>query len=714
MKQNLIPSPITVEDVVVTPLLVLTFLYIMGECLEEILQSSFIDCLKRKMDFLEHFCLDLALGVAYLSALISILGLLRLFNVVSVGLIVVIHLFFWARRRRTRERIAQLYNKIRRAAFGISINMPLTNLLTAPSMVLLIFAAFSLRFVSILGVYAQCQDDPKLHALLTQLIIENKGYFLTYMPYSSQFNDQPSLGFHGITAFFVLLFPLPTTEMLLILTMTFNALLVLFTYFLANRMFNNRWIAFFSALILGFLTDKPSGFWWGANNFIVGLVMAITVICIYCMDEGKLDHTMIKKAVIYGLLIGGSINFHVVLLFFCLTGILAWCISSKRVKYLYSELPIRLKTSLLVGIISGAVAFFSLFTYSLNVLYKFFQISFFPMGFEESMRDVDMETILSWSNDLPKDVIFNPIANASHLNRTISSLWYGESVKFLLVFGLPLAFCYIILSRFIDRETPFRKRGAFCSIVWFTMLFLLYQINPLGLIPFRPLFSILIGKFIHSSTWPLALFSAWILFCVVDSFFVVFTNFFLNIRVLNKIKRVFKVDKKLFFLTYPSLLIILILCFLFLFQWYNIAIEEATFRTQRLSEVMSVDSPLTTNDYRLMLWIRDNTSLDIILLVNPADAGQYIPIIAKRVCVLPYTTNSEQSKSYLTVIEALTKDPDNSTALRIMEEYQITHLFIGSKNILGREGFNQSLFVQSKHYSLIKQVGDSVLLEVVY
>lgn len=682
----------------------------MGDCFENIVKSSFIFDLKRRTGFLEHFCLNIAFGVAYLSVLITALCLLRLFNVISVSLIVVIHCLFWVRQKITREKISTLYEKLVKVTSGIHIDTSFTNLLVTLLMGLLIFLAFYTRLISILGIYTQCQDDPKLHVLFTQLIIEHGGYVLTYAPYNPQFINYPSLGFHGFIAFFGVLSPLPLSETLVIVTMTFNALLVVFTYVLANRLFNNRWIGLFSALILGFLTDKPFGFFWGGNNFIVGLVMALTAIFIYSMDYGESNSINVKKVLIYGLLIGGSFHFHIVLPFFCLTGMFAWFLSARKIKDFYSKLRIRSKTLLLTGIISSLVASFSLLVCFLEVMYKFFHFSFFPMGFEGDLRDLDLEWTLEWSNVLPRNVILNPLANASYIGQVISR-WFGDSTKSLLTFGLLLAFCYIILNHFTKRKIPFKKEGLSCSIIWCILLLLLHETNPNGLIPVYAPFSILIQKFIHCATWPLAILSAWVLFCVVDSIVVIFTKFYLTLKNLDDIG---SIDMKLLPAIYGLLLIILISCSFFLFQWSNIAMQEATFRTRRLSEAMNLDSPLTANDYRLMLWIKQNTPSSIIVLVNPADAGQYIPIIAKRICVFPYSENSEGSPSYLATIEALTKDPDNSTALQYMKAYGVTHVYVGSKNILERRGFNSSLFALSNHFNLIKRVGDCMLFAVIY
>ncbi len=84
------------------------------------------------------------------------------------------------------------------------------------------------------------------------------------------------------------------------------------------------------------------------------------------------------------------------------------------------------------------------------------------------------------------------------------------------------------------------------------------------------------------------------------------------------------------------------------------------------------------SDYELMLWMRDNINQASRVLVNRYDAGNFIPSVANRVAIYPFS-GSHLSASYRKVVDNLHLGNLTSFEYDFMERLNVTHIFIGSK-----------------------------------
>ena len=112
--------------------------------------------------------------------------------------------------------------------------------------------------------------------------------------------------------------------------------------------------------------------------------------------------------------------------------------------------------------------------------------------------------------------------------------------------------------------------------------------------------------------------------------------------------------------------------------------------------------------------MQNKLPINSTILVNPDDAGGFIPTIAGYKVVLPFT-GSRSSISYTNLCNLILDGNLNKTAYDLMQHFNITHVFIGSRatDYQGPSAWNPFLFLGNPHFKLLYNVGSSYLFAFV-
>jgi len=135
-----------------------------------------------------------------------------------------------------------------------------------------------------------------------------------------------------------------------------------------------------------------------------------------------------------------------------------------------------------------------------------------------------------------------------------------------------------------------------------------------------------------------------------------------------------------------------------------------------LKGTYSMFAVTSRQDNELMFWIRDNLTQDAVILVNPNEAGLFMPSISNRKTVFT-TTGSQLSRNYQKLCDALSNETLNGTCYDIMKSFNVTYVYVGSAATyywVKDYKWLPQLFLGNPNFELVKKVGDACLFKVSY
>jgi hypothetical protein len=137
---------------------------------------------------------------------------------------------------------------------------------------------------------------------------------------------------------------------------------------------------------------------------------------------------------------------------------------------------------------------------------------------------------------------------------------------------------------------------------------------------------------------------------------------------------------------------------------------------QNLASAYRLFAVTNQDDYRLMLWMRENLSRQAVVLVNPYEPGLFIPTVSYHKLVFPYS-GSQLSSGYQRLVKLITQNLLNATAYSLMARYNITHVFVGHESTYWWEHetkWDQNAFLGNPNFRLSKGFGGSYLFQLSY
>jgi hypothetical protein len=109
------------------------------------------------------------------------------------------------------------------------------------------------------------------------------------------------------------------------------------------------------------------------------------------------------------------------------------------------------------------------------------------------------------------------------------------------------------------------------------------------------------------------------------------------------------------------------------FIYYRLAEDPVA-----LTRQYSLFAVTTEDDYNLMLWIRDSLQQNATILVNPFEAGLFIPALSQRKIVYPFSAY-HLSASYAETNFMIAEGNLDTKVYNYLKENNITHVYVGSK-----------------------------------
>lgn len=626
-----------------------------------------------KLNFVQEFVVDVCLGgfILYILALVP----LQLFNYS-----VLLALLIFSTLVSTYLIFKSRFTECKKPRFLISKSDLMDQILALSFFLIVLFIQCKPLTDFMFGSI----HDTSLHALFTQLIIENHGIPETHHPYMAAAIIFPQ-GAHPIFAFTTLITGMTPPLAVFHVTCLFNAMTVLAAYHFGKHFIKDKWGGISLALMFTFVSTWPFFITWGSNTFVLGFscffIAATFAKCAYSPSELNVAHRIILLSTV-GFFAGYLAAVH--LSFFMVFGIL-WIV----------DVVIRSRG---LSEISGQVSqvLFSL-SMSIILILPFVMrfIWYYPLPGHNIGLPTDIQN--SFAAELPMHA---PRLTLPMLVSFLQDIFNLVSVsphtltRFVLI-ASSICVVVFVITRALKRE-KLLDLEQFALVMIFAEILAIFSII---LIPEITQFSE------HSRL-------GFILFIPLMSLLAVF-----NLKLYRKLKAYVSKTKSLLPRgMHGKLRDILLVLLLFTplygpFLYYRIAVD-----VQVLAGHYNVYAITTQDDYDLMLWMRNNLSVDASILANPFEAGLFIPSVSQKKIVYPFSAY-HFSHSYSQLSYLLSSGILNSTTFAYLDRQNITHLYVGARksNVVSQKlsdtKWDPYLFLGNPNFALVKRCGDAYLFK---
>jgi hypothetical protein len=529
--------------------------------------------------------------------------------------------------------------------------------------------------------------DTSLHSLFVELIIENKQLPSTHQPYLPSAIIYPQ-GAHPIFAYACHMLELDPPRSVFYISSLFIAIAVLGAYFFGKKALNKHFGIHFS-FIIGFISMWPMFITWGSNPFIIGFGLFFICLAILPTMPEILTNTHLIGIICIGLLYGFTGAIHLAFVEVLILTIILWLLSSSFLGKI-RKMPVKKHIFLHFTL----MLIFTALTIS-PYLYRFIKYANYPGQNIGLPSDIvpDSSTppttsieplqpsLIAVLKELPYTTLFHPNI---HPYPALRVLWSS------------LLFCSLFILFWHLRKKSLNKAEsiALASAVSCILLFLVTTLWPISVIP-----------------WGRISFLLYVALCLL---FTSFNLWFWNLLKKNDILRLKKKINKY------SLggLITAILLFSSIYGPFVYA--RITMDVDTLSSNYGIFAVTTEDDYKLMIWIKNNLDSNACILTSPYEAGLFIPSISQKRIVYPFSGHW-LSASYRRLIKLVELKVLNQTTLDLMKWHNITHIYVGANAayqwwwIEKKPGWDPQFFMaHNETFSLTAQFGNAYLFQIHY
>lgn len=207
------------------------------------------------------------------------------------------------------------------------------------------------RFWAVRTLDAPLWGDGYQHTMITQLLVDHKGLFDSWLPYAEIGSFTYHFGFHAASALFHWITGLSVPKSVLYTGQVFNLLAVFTLYPLTMRLTRNRWAALLSLIAAGLLFPLPMAYVnWSRYTQLAGQVILPAFVCLVWLlfENLERDKGLIALA---GLTLGGLALTHYRVVVLALAFIPAWLLLNLGQQRLNAQI----KKVFWIGAISFAV-----------------------------------------------------------------------------------------------------------------------------------------------------------------------------------------------------------------------------------------------------------------------------------------------------------------------------------------------------------------------
>jgi len=222
--------------------------------------------------------------------------------------------------------IIQAWKRLKTTDYSTIKVFSLFRAITYFDLILIVIIGFVLtsRFWVLRNIDLPLWGDGYQHALITQLMVDHKGLFDSWLPYAELSTFTYHFGFHSGSAIFHWVSGLDIPKSVLYTGQIFNLLAVIGLYPLSMRLTHNRLAAASTILIAGLLFPMPMFYLnWGRYTQLAGQVILPTLIF---MNWSLLESPKFDKRLIFlsGLTYGSLALTHYRVLILALAFLPAW------------------------------------------------------------------------------------------------------------------------------------------------------------------------------------------------------------------------------------------------------------------------------------------------------------------------------------------------------------------------------------------------------
>jgi len=507
--------------------------------------------------------------------------------------------------------------------------------------------------------------DTSLHSLMVQVILENNCVPMTLQPYLPEGIIYPQASHVIFTyASYMLNYEAPKT--LFYVTPLFNALSVFGAYFLGKKLWAKRSFYLGLSFVFAFVSSWPLYVTWGGNPFVTGFPLFL--ICLglfFAISPPRKEHSA-KELVAIGIFFGYSAAIVISYLETLLVVGVFWLFfgyarRSSCLGSMVKKLLLIFSVSLLPfsPFLSRFIMFYPYPGHNIGVPSDF-------LGYQK--LHVSLNQVLEGAFEHLSPYLFLRVELVGLFACFGVFLWKvrgnGRDLKRVLFFITAVAFSSALLS-FISNFLP--TEMSFISLTHQSIVLSI----PMSVV--LTVFYMKLSKLIHS----------------LDS---------------GRLSKVFPKRSHAAFLV--SIMALAAINMPFVYS--RIAVDP-----KGLSDSYGLFAITTEDDYRLMVWMKENLSSSAIVLVNPYEAGLFIPSTSNHRIIFPFVA-SQRAHEYQRLVDLFSQSIINQTALELMQNYNISHVFVGVHATFGWTGshkWDAQMFLSNSNFRLVERVGDSYLIE---
>lgn len=633
-----------------------------------------------------------------ISSFLPIFSLLTVTYFLLGGILALLHIF--KRFRNDELNLDMIRNRIRSVSseseiVGFSIVLILLTILVSSSLS---------------GYVASTNNDAATHTFYVRVLLEQQKIPLSVHPFHGYVISYP-LGVHSLLASLVAL-GIPIHSVVLLSTSLLPVASALAAYTSFSTIFKVRTIGLLSGIIAGFSSRviiAPLG--WGgvpsgiANVFFLALLGFSYRIFIH---RNVSRSSLISSAVITGLLPWLHPATAILAVIWCIA-----CLACGLIDLLYdrrrSALFQSMKGILWQWVIFIAIAGLVLMPYLLNV-----------------------SQLLSYPNQgYPPDV---PRISSSGVDVAASSLLsildfdflldFPSLVSFGAIFGLvssifPFSLIAFFIewlrrkhenSRTISIPSSGRRLHPFPVIVFYLVL-IIYLMFIRNIVPNLPVGSVITaaiqGVFVR-------MFYNSNLLIIPLSSFVIYSVYkyageaYSHVNMISKQRR----SERTSILTGG---VVLLISLGFLIGMLSYVVTDSNLFYSRVKSSQAIYNSVTPDDIGLMLWMNDHLQNTDVVLVGYNDAGQYVSAVTGLRTIYEYAERIRTSLNYNELLRIISQNPLNSSALPLLEYYEITYIFVGAKtlefsNVETSYSLNASDLIRAPWIYQVVNFGNATLL----
>jgi len=524
--------------------------------------------------------------------------------------------------------------------------------------------------------------DTSLHALLVELILENKQVPATHEPFLPTATIYPQAP-HVICAYSsYILGYIPATAVFYISSL-FNAMSVLGAYYLGKKIRPTGYLGANLAFVIAFVSIWPKYITWGSNPFIIGVPLFLIGLGFLPSLSRLKTRNNTKEAIVIGVLLGYLAAMHLSFYQVVIVSIALWLLVEAFHK---SISKIKLRNFLLILVFS--ILLIAPFVYRYIAFYAY------PTNNRGSPYDP------------VTDPTTPPTPNPDKLRPPINLIlgdftnWLFSSYNIHPVFLLRCLWVGLfVISAVTLLIYLWRKRE-------------LYILEKIALTTFGACILLILSAYFLPTDilhWGRTGMIWYITVCLFITAF--------NIRLYSILKtfhtNVFKLPRKPRAIIMKRFTVILLI---FSALYAPFVYDTLSKGPQRLISSYGIFAITEKDDYELMIWMKRGINQNATILINPYEPGMFIPSISHHKVVFPFS-KYQLSVSYRRLVSSIWQGVLNETTYILMKNFNVTHVFVSSKVTYWWEGYTRwdpQLFLNHPNFKLIKNIGRSYVFVVSY